>query len=91
MRCMTAAEIEPTCTSKIYSAVNFDKFECDCCVSILHCLHSLEKTLNFRGSSWKLLIFLCKFLKIPWIFFNFEFSGLESVFDALVWLSKTEY
>ena len=23
-----------------------------------------------------------KSLKIPWIFFNFEFSGLESVFDA---------
>ena len=29
-------------------------------------LHSLEKSLNFRGS--------------PWIFFSFECSGLESVF-----------
>ena len=91
MRCMIAAEIEPTCTSKIYGAVNFDKLEWDCCVSILHRSHSLEKTLNFRGSPWKLLIFLWKSLKSPWIFFNFQFSGLESVFDAFFWLSKTEY
>ena len=38
-----------------------------------------EKSLNsmFR---WKVLKFLCKSLKSPWIFFNFECSGLESVF-----------
>ena len=30
-------------------------------------------------------------LKSPWIFFNFEFSGLESVFFYDFWLSKTEY
>ena len=43
-----------------------------------HGSHSLEKSLKFRG------------LKSAWIFFNFEFSGMESVFDDF-WLSKTEY
>ena len=51
---------------------------------------SLEKSLNFRGSPWKVLQFLCKSFKVPWIFFNIECSGLESVFDVF-WLSKTVY
>ena len=49
----------------------------------------LEKSLN-SIFLWKVLKFLCKSLKIPWIFFNFEFSGLKSVFDVF-WLSKSEY
>ena len=39
----------------------------------------LEKSLN-SIFPWKVLKFLCKSLKSPWIFFNFECSGLESVF-----------
>ena len=49
----------------------------------------LEKFLN-SIFLWKVLKFLCKSLKIPWIFFNFEFYGLESVSDAFG-LSKSEY
>ena len=55
--------------------------------------HSLEKSLNFRGSPWKspwfpffpwkVLKFLCKSLKSPWLSFNFECIGLESVFFML--------
>ena len=61
--------------------------------------HSLEKSLNFRGSfekslnsifPWKILKFLCKSLKSPWIFFSFKCSGLKSVFWCF-WLSRTEY
>ena len=52
--------------------------------------HNLDKSLKFRGSPWKVLKFLCKSLKGPWIFFNIECSGLESVFDVF-WLSKTVY
>ena len=32
------------------------------------------------AQSWKVLKFLCKSLKSPWIFFNFECSRLERVF-----------
>ena len=39
----------------------------------------LEKSLN-SIFPWKVLKFLCKSLKSPWIFLNFECSGLESVF-----------
>ena len=41
--------------------------------------HSLEKSLNLRGSPWKVLESHFS-LKSPWIFFNFECSGLESSF-----------
>ena len=51
---------------------------------------SVEKSFNFWGSPWNVLKFLCKSLKSSWIFFNFECSGLESVFNAS-WLSKTDY
>ena len=62
-------------------------------------LHSLEKSLNIRGSpwkvleflfTWKVLKFLSKSLKSPWIFFYFERSDLESVFLCFL-LSKTGY
>ena len=58
-------------------------------LSIIQGSNSLEKSLNFRGSprkvlefhfSLKILKFLSKSLKSPWIFFTFECSGLESVF-----------
>ena len=39
----------------------------------------LKKTLN-SIFPWKVLKFLGKSLKSPWIFFNFEFSGMEGVF-----------
>ena len=39
----------------------------------------LKKTLN-SIFPWKVLKFLGKSLKSPWIFFNFEFSGMGSVF-----------
>ena len=39
----------------------------------------LEKSLN-SIFPWKALKFLCKSLKIPWIFFNFKCGRLESVF-----------
>ena len=39
--------------------------------------HSLEKFLK-SIFPWKVLKFLCKSLKSPWIFFNFECSGLAS-------------
>ena len=51
--------------------------------------HSLEKSLNLRGSPWKVLEFYFSLkstqvpvlvLESPGIFFNFECSGLESVF-----------
>ena len=53
-------------------------------------LHSLEKSLNCRGSPWKVLEF-----HFPWKVLEFSStlnvkSGLESVFNAS-WLSKTEY
>ena len=41
--------------------------------------HSLEKSLNIRGSPWKVLKFLCKSLKSPWTFFNFECSSLDRI------------
>ena len=47
------------------------------CISIIQGSHGLEKSLNFRGSPWKVLKCLCKSLKSPWISFNFECSGLE--------------
>ena len=50
----------------------------------------LEKSLN-SIFSWKFRRFLCKSLNSPWIFFNFECSGLERVFFYDFWLSKTEY
>ena len=40
--------------------------------------NSLDKSLNSLFP-WEILKFLCKFLKSPWIFFNFECSGLKSV------------
>ena len=46
--------------------------------NLLQCSYSLEKSLNSIFPS-KVLKFLCKFLKSPWIFFKFECSGLESV------------
>ena len=52
-------------------------------------LHSLEKSLNCRGSPWKVLEFHFS-MKSPWIFFSFECSGLERVFWCF-WLSETEY
>ena len=42
----------------------------------------LEKSLN-SIFPWKVLTFLCKSFKSPWIFFNFECSGLERVFLML--------
>ena len=55
------------------------------------CSNSLEKSLNFRGSPWKVLEFqakvlkfLCKSLKNPWIFVNFKCT-------YVVTLPKTEY
>ena len=39
----------------------------------------LEESLN-SIFPWKVLKFLCKSLKIPWIFFNFKCGRLESVF-----------
>ena len=39
----------------------------------------LEKSVN-SIFPWKVHKFLCKSLRRPWIFFNFECSGLESVF-----------
>ena len=42
--------------------------------------HSLEKSLNFRGSHWKVLKFLYKSLKSAEIFFDLKCSGLESAF-----------
>ena len=47
------------------------------------------KSLNFRGSPWKVLEFHFS-MKSPWIFFSFECSGLERVFWCF-WLSETEY
>ena len=41
--------------------------------------HSLKESLN-SISPLKILKFLCKSLKGPWIFFNFKCSGLKSVF-----------
>ena len=41
------------------------------------------------AQSWKVLEFRCP-LKSAWIFFNFEYSGVESVFWCFR-LSKTEY
>ena len=38
------------------------------------------KTETGFAQSWKALKFLCKSLKSPWIFFNFECCGQESVF-----------
>ena len=38
------------------------------------------KTETGFAQSWKALKFLCKSLKSPWIFFNFERCGQESVF-----------
>ena len=51
--------------------------------------HSLEKSLNYIFL-WKVLKFMCKSLKSAWIFFNFECSGMESVFWCFK-LSKTEF
>ena len=51
--------------------------------------HSLEKSLD-SIFLWKVLKFKCKSLKSAWIFFNFECSGVESVFWCFR-LSKTEY
>jgi len=42
--------------------------------------HSLEKSLNFRGSHRKVLKFLYKSLKRAENFINLKCSGLESVF-----------
>ena len=42
----------------------------------------LEKSLNFIFP-WRVLKLLCKSFKSPWIFFNFKWSGLESVFLML--------
>ena len=39
----------------------------------------LKKSLNFKGSPWKVLEFHSS-LKSPWIFFNFECSCLERIF-----------
>ena len=39
----------------------------------------LEESLN-SIFPWKVLKYLCKSLKIPWIFFNFKCGRLESVF-----------
>ena len=44
----------------------------------------LEKSLNFCASPWKVLKFLCKSLKSPWIFFNFECSRLERFFGCFL-------
>ena len=49
----------------------------------------LEKSLN-SILPWKVLKFLCKSLKSPWIFFNCEFSGMESVFCCFLF-SNSEY
>ena len=51
-------------------------------------LHSLKKSLNFRGSPWKVLKFLCKALKSPWIFFNFEWLVAWKEFSDAFWLYK---
>ena len=42
--------------------------------------HSLEKSLNFRGSSWKVLEFSLTLIIVAW----------KELFDAF-WLSKAEY
>ena len=51
--------------------------------------HSLESSLNSRGSPWKVLKFLCKSLKSPWFSSTLNVVAWKVSFDAF-WLSKTK-
>ena len=47
-------------------------------------VRTVLESLNFRGSPWNVFKCLCKSLKSPWIFFNFERGGLVSLSNIAV-------